>query len=93
MAKNSVRQLLLSDISYRTLGNCLFNIVQNNQMVEDVDSIKFIHSDMFTEINKNNLQYDVLLANMPQTPFPVDGVKLDKNGGRDGIKYNKIVLE
>lgn len=48
---------------------------------------------MFTEVNNKNIKYDVILANMPQTPFPVEGVRLDKNGGQDGLKYNRIALE
>lgn len=30
---------------------------------------------------------------MPQTPFPEDRFRQDKNGGRDGFKFNRVVLE
>lgn len=48
---------------------------------------------MFEEIHKRNIKFDVMLANMPQCPFPVDNVRIDKNGGRDGFCLNSVALK
>lgn len=69
-SKIGLKRLILSDVSYEALGNCLYNIVQNQHLIGNIDEIVLIQSNMFEKIEKEGLRYDVILANMPQTPFP-----------------------
>jgi hypothetical protein len=48
-----------------------------------------MYSDLLKEIKKQNIEFEVVLANMPQTPFYKKNVKIDKNGGTDGIYLNE----
>lgn len=42
---------------------------------------------MFTRLSKQN--FNIILANMPQTPFKNIESRPDKNGGIDGFKLTK----
>ena len=46
---------------------------------------------MFEKVDPN-IKYTLLFANMPQTPFRFSESRKDKNGGKDGLKYNRIIL-
>ena len=41
---------------------------------------------MFEQIHN---KYYIIFANMPQTPFQKAESRPDKNGGIDGLKYNR----
>jgi hypothetical protein len=48
---------------------------------------------MFEQLRIRNLgNFDIILANMPQTPFKNEKSRLDKNGGSDGFKLTTILL-
>jgi hypothetical protein len=89
-----IKQLTFADISLEVLGKTYFNYLQNKEFFDEtIQNIVFLKSDMFAEIKQNNIKYDIILANMPQCPFPVDNVKIDKNGGRNGFRFNSIILK
>lgn len=43
----AVKELTLSDISFRALSNCLFNLTQNRALFASVGRIRLVQSDLF----------------------------------------------
>lgn len=49
---------------------------------------------MFEQLGEKFInQFDIVFANMPQTPFKNEKSRLDKNGGEDGFKLTTILIE
>ena len=90
-------EMFASDISKDALEVAKFNC---KSILEDVNSIEFIQSDMFENIN--DLKFDYIISNPPY--IKTDVIKtLDKDvqnepsialdGGKDGLKFYKIIRE
>lgn len=90
------RSVIASDISINAL-----NIARKNSVKNQVESkIKFIQSDMFSDLN--NYKFDIIVSNPPYIKTKVISslskevqhepmIALD--GGEDGLKFYKVILE
>lgn len=90
----NILHITASDISKKAL-----NIAEKNAMQSQVEKIKFVQSDMFSNL-KNN-KFDIIVSNPPY--IETDVIKtLDKevkqepkialDGGKDGLDFYRIIL-
>jgi hypothetical protein len=56
------------------------------------DEVSILESDMFDNEALKKDKYDLIFANLPQTPFQLATSRPDKNGGTDGFKYHRKLL-
>lgn len=82
--------ITFSDVCTDALSNAYSNVINLRQFRSLTREVSFVQSDVFERINK---LYYLIFANMPQTPFRLTQSRPDKNGGVDGLKYNREVLQ
>lgn len=83
-----------SDISKKAL-----NVAEKNAMRNQVEKIKFVQSDMFS--NLKNYKFDIIVSNPPYIESDVIKMldkevrqepKIALDGGKDGLNFYKIIL-
>lgn len=41
---------------------------------------------------EHSCEFDLIIANLPQSPFQYEQSRLDKNAGKDSLKWHSILL-
>ena len=90
----NILHITASDISKKAL-----NIAEKNAMQNQVEKIKFVQSDMFSNL-KNN-KFDIIVSNPPYIESDIiktldkevrQEPKIALDGGKDGLDFYRIIL-
>ena len=91
--------LSFSDIDRESLNNLPANISSLRILLSTsplnsvirVCKYQIIHSSMFNSLPES--RFDLIVANLPQSPFQTEGARVDKNAGRDSLRWHSIFLK
>lgn len=86
--------LTMLEYDTQAVNNCLLNLRTLTRAFHSPNvrilAVTALQSDMFSALSG---KFDIILANLPQTPFQSQLSRVDKNGGTDALKYNRILIE
>lgn len=90
-SKNAHVSLCLTDIDCRILGNALYNYRQSS-FWQDILVLTVVESNFLKDFQEN-IKFNMILFNPPQSPFRLPSSKPDKNGGPFAIKFYEPAFE